>query len=57
MAYIEDFVSCGDQYPTTIWTVMSFQIVIQQTYYSIPSYTLVTKLQDKRMVIPHVMDP
>lgn len=57
MAYIKDLTLCVDRYPTTTWTVMSFQIVIQQTYYSIPSYTLVAKLQDKRMVIPRVMDP
>ena len=57
MAYIKDLTLCGDRYPTTTWTAMSFQIVIQQTYCSIPSYTLVAKLQDKRMVIPRVMDP
>ena len=57
MAYIKDLTLYGDRYPTTTWTVMSFQIVIQQTYHSIPSYTLVAKLQDKGIMILHVMDP
>ena len=57
MAYIKDLTLYGDRYPTTTWTVMSFQIVIQKTYHSIPSYTLVAKLQDKGIMIPHVMDP